>query len=138
MYGPDWDAGCPVCTAHMKAMGGLDSLAERDTTFAIVARAPIHKINAYKATTGIRFPFYSSYRSSFNFDMDMSSVDGGEGQGMSVFFQMNGNVYHTYTAQQRGVEGITNVDAFLDITPYGRQQDFEDSPAGWPQRPTYE
>ena len=79
---------------------------------------------------------YSSFRSTFNFDMGMSS-DTGEGQGMSVFFRIQDQVYHTYTTQQRGVEGLTGVDAFLDITPYGRQQDFEDSPPGWPQRPTY-
>jgi predicted dithiol-disulfide oxidoreductase (DUF899 family) len=54
-----------------------------------------------------------------------------------VFFQLDGQVYHTYTTQQRGVEDLTSFDAFLDITPYGRQQDFEDSPAGWPQHPTY-
>ena len=80
---------------------------------------------------------YSAFGNTFNYDFAMSTPDGGEGQGMSVFFQLDGQVYHTYTAKQRGVEGLSSVDAFLDITPYGRQQDFEDSPAGWPQHPTY-
>ncbi|MFM7678338.1 MAG: DUF899 family protein, partial [Roseiflexaceae bacterium] len=103
MYGPEWDAGCPVCTGYMNELCDLSTLAHRDTTFAIVARAPIAKILAHKAKTGIRFPFYSASRSTFNFDMGMSSADGGEGQGMSVFFQLDGQVYHTYTTTQRGV-----------------------------------
>jgi predicted dithiol-disulfide oxidoreductase (DUF899 family) len=102
-----------------------------------VAHAPIAKILDHKARAGIRFPMYSAFRNTFNYDFAMSTSDGGEGQGVSVFFQRDGQVYHTYTTQQRGVEGLTSFDAFLDITPYGRQQDFEDSPAGWPQHPTY-
>ena len=46
-------------------------------------------------------------------------------------------VVYTYSAYARGVEGLSNSTAFLDMTPYGRQEDFEDSPTGWPQRPTY-
>lgn len=136
MFGPDWEAGCPVCTAYINELGDLSSLATRDARFVVVARAPYAKIAAHKAAFDIKHPMYSSFRSTFNFDMGMSS-DTGEGQGMSVFFRLDDQVYHTYTTQQRGVEGLTGVDAFLDITPYGRQQDFEDSPAGWPQRPTY-
>lgn len=136
MFGPDWDAGCPVCTHYMNELCDLSGLATRDTTFAIVARAPIAKIMAHKAATGIRFPFYSSYGSQFNYDFNVSD-ERGEGQGVSVFFRMDEQVYHTYSTYQRGVEGLTSWDAFLDITPYGRQQDFEDSPPGWPQRSTY-
>jgi predicted dithiol-disulfide oxidoreductase (DUF899 family) len=102
-----------------------------------VAHAPIAKILDHKVKAGIRFPMYSAFGNTFNYDFAMSTPDGGEGQGVSVFFQLDGQVYHTYTTQQRGVEGLTSFDAFLDITPYGRQQDFEDSPAGWPQHPTY-
>jgi predicted dithiol-disulfide oxidoreductase (DUF899 family) len=137
MFGPDWDAGCPVCTNYMNELCDLSNLAQRDTTFAIIARAPIAKIMSHKAATGIRFPFYSAYRSRFNYDFNVSD-ENGEGQGVSVFFRMNDQVYHTYSTYQRGVEGLTSWDAFLDITPYGRQQDFEDSPPGWPQRPTYD
>jgi len=136
MYGPEWEAGCPVCTAYLNELGDLSILGTRDTRFVVVGRAPYAKIAAHKAAFGMKHPMYSSFRSTFNFDMGMSS-DTGEGQGMSVFFRMGTAVYHTYTTTQRGVEGLTGVDAFLDITPYGRQQDFEDSPPGWPQRPTY-
>jgi predicted dithiol-disulfide oxidoreductase (DUF899 family) len=137
MFGPEWEVGCPVCTGYMNELCDLSPLAKRDTTFAIVAHAPIAKILDHKAKAGIRFPMYSAFGNTFNYDFAMSTPDGGEGQGMSVFFQLDGQVYHTYTTQQRGVEGLTSFDAFLDITPYGRQQDFEDSPAGWPQHPTY-
>jgi len=137
MFGPEWDVGCPVCTGYMNELCDLSNLAKRDTTFAIVAHAPIAKILDHKARAGIRFPMYSAFRNTFNYDFAMSTPEGGEGQGVSVFFQLDGQVYHTYTTQQRGVEGLTSFDAFLDITPYGRQQDFEDSPVGWPQHPTY-
>jgi predicted dithiol-disulfide oxidoreductase (DUF899 family) len=54
-----------------------------------------------------------------------------------VFFRIGEDVYLTYLTRQRGVEGLVSYDALLDITPFGRQLDFEDSPPGWPQRPTY-
>ena len=54
-----------------------------------------------------------------------------------MFFRIDDNVFHAYSTYARGVEGLTNSFSLLDTTPYGRQQDFEDSPPGWPQRPTY-
>jgi predicted dithiol-disulfide oxidoreductase (DUF899 family) len=60
-----------------------------------------------------------------------------EGPGLSVFFRLDDAVFHTYSAYARGVEGLTNTDSLLDVTPYGRQEDWEDSPPGRPQRPTY-
>ena len=56
---------------------------------------------------------------------------------MSVFFRIGDDVYHTYSVYARGLEPITDTYDFLDLTPYGRQEDFEESPEGWPQRPTY-
>jgi predicted dithiol-disulfide oxidoreductase (DUF899 family) len=61
----------------------------------------------------------------------------GESHGMSVFFRCEDTVFHTYSTFARGCEGLTDSFSLLDLTPYGRQEDFEDSPAGWPQRPTY-
>ena len=61
----------------------------------------------------------------------------GEEHGLSVFFRLDEDVYHTYSTYARGTESPTDVFRLLDMTPYGRQQDFEDSPTGWPQRPTY-
>jgi predicted dithiol-disulfide oxidoreductase (DUF899 family) len=59
-----------------------------------------------------------------------------EGHGLSVFFRLNDAVFHTYSAYARGTEGLTDAYSLLDTTPYGRQEDWEDSPSGWPQRPT--
>ena len=57
--------------------------------------------------------------------------------GLSVFVRLDDAVFHTYSAYARGTEGLTDAYSLLDRTPYGRQEDWEDSPSGWPQRPTY-
>jgi predicted dithiol-disulfide oxidoreductase (DUF899 family) len=61
----------------------------------------------------------------------------GEQPGLSVFFRMDDDVFHTYSAYARGTESLTDSFRLLDVTPYGRQLDFEESPEGWPQAPTY-
>lgn len=61
----------------------------------------------------------------------------GEEHGLSVFFRIDEDVFHTYSVYARGTESLTDTYRLLYTTPYGRQQDFEDSPSGWPQRPTY-
>ena len=61
----------------------------------------------------------------------------GEEHGLSVFFQLDDDIFHAYSAYARGTESLTDTYRLLDTTPYGRQQDFEDSPPGWPQKPTY-
>jgi predicted dithiol-disulfide oxidoreductase (DUF899 family) len=61
----------------------------------------------------------------------------GEEHGLSVFFSLGDDVFHTYSVYARGTDTLTDARSLLDMTPYGRQQDFEDSPPGWPQRPTY-
>jgi predicted dithiol-disulfide oxidoreductase (DUF899 family) len=153
MFGPDWEAGCPGCTGHVNAIGDLSSLGERDTRYVIVSRAPLEKLEAYKKLKGWEYPWYSSGNSDFNFDYNVSFQNGvkdaiynyaprgreddGEGPGMSVFFRIGDEVYHTYSVYARGLEAITDSYDFLDLTPYGRQEDFEDSPEGWPQKPTY-
>jgi len=153
MFGPDWEAGCPGCTGHVAAIGDISSLETRDTRYVIVSRAPLQKLEAYKKLKGWSRPWYSSSESDFNFDFHVSFKEGdkgaeynfaprgredeGEGPGMSVFFRIGDDVYHTYSVYARGLEPITDSYDFLDLTPYGRQEDFEDSPAGWPQSPTY-
>ena len=137
MFGPDWEKGCPGCTGFVNEIGDLSALDKRDTTFALISRAPLSKLEAYKMEKGWSIPWYSSFGSDFNSDFHVTGPDGGEGQGLSVFFQMDGGVYHTYSTYQRGVENLTDSYAILDTTPYGRQEDFEDSPPGWPQKPTY-
>jgi predicted dithiol-disulfide oxidoreductase (DUF899 family) len=61
----------------------------------------------------------------------------GEEHGLSVFFRLDDDVFHTYSVYARGTESLTDAYDLLDMTTYGRQEDFEDSPPGWPQKPTY-
>lgn len=136
MFDPAWDAGCPGCTGFVNAIGDLSMLSERDTTFALISRAPLSKLEAYKTLQGWHIPWYSSFGSDFNYDFHVSD-DKGEGQGLSVFFRLGDEVFHTYSTYARGVETLTDAYPLLDRTPYGRQEDFEDSPPGWPQKPTY-
>ena len=156
MFDPRWDGGCPGCTGYVDALSGLDTLHKRDTTFALVSRAPYAKLAAYHAQRGWQVPWYSSYGSDFNYDFHATFDESvaptehnyrpvsipadeqpGESQGLSVFFRLDDAVFHTYSTYARGVEGLTNAYSLLDVTPYGRQEDWEDSPPGWPQRPTY-
>lgn len=158
MFAPDWEAGCSGCTGFVNALGDLSLLNKCDTAFALTSRAPLIKLEPYKAKHGWNLPWVSSFGSDFNYDFHVtldesvapveynyraqqelgeSHVMKGESHGLSVFFRLDDDVFHTYSAYARGVENLTNAYSLLDITPYGRQQDFEDSPAGWPQKPTY-
>ena len=151
MFDPENENGCPGCTGFVDALGDLSMLAERHTTFALISRAPVAKLDAYRRRRGWTRPWYSSFGSEFNYDFQVTldpavrpaeynyrpTQNTGESHGLSVFFQANGEVFHTYSTYGRGVESLTDAYPLLDVTPYGRQEDWEDSPAGWPQRPTY-
>lgn len=161
MFDPEWDKGCSGCTGYADAIGDLSMLHDRDTTFVLISRAPLAKLEAYKALKGWRLPWYSSFGSDFNYDFHVTLDEKvapieynyqnkavlearrgpgnieGEDHGLSVFFRVEDDVYHTYSTYGRGTEFLTDAYSLLDVTPYGRQEDFEDSPPGWPQRPTY-
>ncbi len=162
MFDPEWDKGCPGCTGYVDALGNLTLLNERDTNFVIISRAPLAKLEDYKISKGWRVPWYSSFGSDFNYDFhvtldehkapveynyrtlaEMKQKQGenysreGEEPGLSVFFRDEESVFHTYSSFARGVEALTDTYSLLDVTPYGRQEDWEDSPPGWPQKPTY-
>ena len=161
MFDPKWEKGCVGCTGYVNALGDLSLLNERDTTFVLISRTPLAKLEAYKAQNAWRLPWFSSFGNDFNYDFHVTLDEkvapveynyrsraeleakngpnsiGGEAHGLSVFFRMEPDVFHTYSAYARGVESVTDAYSLLDRTPYGRQEDFEDSPAGWPQRPTY-
>jgi predicted dithiol-disulfide oxidoreductase (DUF899 family) len=156
MFNPGWEDGCPSCTAGADevADGLLDHLHARDTSFAYVSRAPIEKIEAYKARKGWTFPWYSSYGSDFNYDFDVTvdeSVkpatynykskteherDGTgyyfEGEqpieepGMSCFLRVGDEVFHTYSTFGRGAEMLGGSYYWLDLTALGRQEDWEE------------
>ena len=132
MFDPSWEDGCPSCSAGADevADGLLEHLHSRDTTLAYVSRAPYPKIAAYKERRGWRFPWYSSYGTRFNHDFGVTLDEAGEEPqeipGTSVFLRVGGDVFHTYSSYARGAEWTGGSYAYLDLTPLGRQEDWEE------------
>lgn len=136
MFHPTWDNGCAGCTGFVNDLGDLSELSVRNTQFVLISRAPLSKLLAYKARMGWQRPWYSSFDTDFNQDFQVT-IDDDERHGLSVFFRIADDIFHTYSTYKRGCESLSDVYRLLDMTPYGRQEDWEDSPPGWPQRPTY-
>lgn len=156
MFDPEWEDGCPSCTA------GVDELADglvrhlnvRDTSIAYVSRAPIDKLERYKAKKGWTIPWYSSYRNDFNYDFQVTIDEsvtpaiynyrtqaeheaagtgyyfqGGqpiELPGQSHFLRVGDDVYHTNSVFGRGAEQLGGSYYWLDLTALGRQEDWEE------------
>ncbi|MBS3666650.1 MULTISPECIES: DUF899 domain-containing protein [Halomonadaceae] len=137
MYAPDWKAGCDGCSWVADAMTHPAHLHARDTSLVMVSRAPLEKINQYKTRMGWTIPWYSSFESDFNYDFGVTTADG-ERHGASVFLRNGNDIYHTYFTGARGIEYLGSFWTYLDLTPYGRQETWEDSPEGWPQTKPYE
>jgi predicted dithiol-disulfide oxidoreductase (DUF899 family) len=131
------DAGCDGCSFFVDQIGHLAHLHARDTSLVLVSRAPLANIQRYQKRMGWTVPWFSSAGSDFNVDFGRTT-DEGETFGLSVFLRDGDAVYRTYFTAGRGVEALGSVWTFLDLTPFGRQEDWEDSPAGWPQTPPYE
>jgi predicted dithiol-disulfide oxidoreductase (DUF899 family) len=155
MFGPDWDEGCPSCTAGTDEIsaGFVDHLHTRDTTYAMVSRAPLEKLDAWKAKHGWDIPWYSSFGTDFNYDFGVT-IDAGRGfdeynyrtlaeyeargkpftetdkpievPGQSCFLRVDGRVFHTYSQYARGLESTGGSYYFLDLTALGRQEDWEE------------
>ncbi|MEY9964815.1 putative dithiol-disulfide oxidoreductase (DUF899 family) [Streptacidiphilus sp. MAP12-16] len=166
MFGPDYAAGCPSCSAIADGFNGsVVHLANHDVTLCAVSRAPLAKLQAYKGRMGWSFPWASSFDSDFNYDfgvahtkeewqsgvveynfraMDVRPPEAGEenpmlaeiassvgtdwptyrreGPGVSAFALEDGVVYHTYSAYERGVDGIWGMYPWLDRAPLGRNE----------------
>lgn len=136
MFAPDWEEGCDGCSWVVDAMSHPAHLHARDTSLVLISRAPLGKLERYKVRMGWDLPWYSSLGSDFNFDFG-ASTDQGERHGASVFLREGDNVYRTYYTGARGVEYLGSHWTYLDLTPYGRQETWEDSPEGWPQTEPY-
>jgi predicted dithiol-disulfide oxidoreductase (DUF899 family) len=130
------DAGCPGCSFFADQVAHLSHLNARDTSFAFVSRAPLANIRKYEKRMGWNIPWYSSHDTDFNDDFGVSPPSG-ETFGLSVFLRDGDRVFRTYFTAGRGVETLGPAWTFLDLTPYGRQETWEDSPEGWPQTPPY-
>ncbi|MEO9224283.1 MAG: DUF899 domain-containing protein [Acidimicrobiales bacterium] len=156
MIHPEWEGGCPSCTAGVDEVSPrfMEHLHTRDTTYALVSRAPLAKLERWKAKKGWFLPWYSSADSDFNYDfgvtidasrgfdtynfrtLDEYAVMGQESMktaeqpydmpGQSCFLQVDGRVFHTYSVYARGLEGTGGSYYFLDNTALGRQEDWEE------------
>ena len=133
------DAGCPGCSMFLDNIGQFTPvhLQARGISLAVVSRAPLANIQAYQKRMQWPQRWVSSAHNSFNVDFGMT-VPEGEQHGLSVFLNKDGTIYRTYFTSQRGTEALGNVWGFLDATPYGRQENWEKSPQGWPQGAPYQ
>jgi len=152
MFGPDWNAGCPVCSSGGDTYNGsVAHLNARDVTFTCVSRAPLEKLQAYRERMGWTFPWASSYGTDFNRDFKvlyteeelrpflegdipptvtqnaaMCGTDDlgyvSEGPGLSVFALEDGDVYQTYSTYRRGLEVMMGFYPLLDRVPKGRDE----------------
>ena len=122
------DAGCVGCSMVTDQFGHIAHFHARDTSFCLVSRAPLKNIEKYRKRMGWTYPWYSSDGSDFNADFGLTT-EKYEMYGLSGFIQDDKDVYRTYFTDGRGVEGL-NIWTFLDLTPLGRQEQWQDSPAG--------
>jgi predicted dithiol-disulfide oxidoreductase (DUF899 family) len=132
-------AGCPGCSSFLDNIGRFTPihLRARDCSMAVVSRAPLANILGYQKRMEWSLPWVSSESTGFNEDFGITTPEG-ENHGLSVFLRDGDAIYRTYFTSARGTEILGNVWGFLEATPYGRQESWEDSPAGWPQTPPYQ
>ena len=155
MFGPDYAAGCPVCSSIADTLAPqVVHLKARDTTLLLASRAPLAKLLAYRERMGWPIDWVSSGGSDFNRDLGFLStteelrpfLDGeippvvdqmasacgtdvagyvAEGPGLSAYTLSDGAVYRTYVSTSRGLEPAMAYYALLDRTPRGRQEEGE-------------
>jgi len=151
MLGPGWGEGCKSCSYLADHFDGSTiHLANRDTTLAVISRAPLAEIEAFKKRMGWKFQWVSSFGSDFNFDYHVSftpeekvrgEIDynyskskffSEEGPGASVFAKDEaGDVFHTYSTYARGLDILVGTYNFLDLVPKGRDEEGLDNTMAW-------
>jgi predicted dithiol-disulfide oxidoreductase (DUF899 family) len=155
MFHPEWDDGCPSCTAGTDEIsaGFIEHLNTRDTSYALVSRAPLTKLERYKAKKGWTLPWYSTNDGPFSYDFG-ATIDASRGYdeynyrtldeyaalghesmktseqpydmpGRTCFLEDGGRVFRTYSVYARGLESTGGSYYFLDLTALGRQEDWE-------------
>ena len=148
MFDPDWDEGCPSCSAVTDGFAGsIPHFEHHDVAFVVVSRAPLGKLVAYKRRMGWDVRWVSSLGSSFNYDFhvtadpavapveynykDQAQLEAenvawrdwsGEQPGMSAFARDGDDVFHTYSAYSRGFDGLWTMWQWLDRAPLGRNE----------------
>lgn len=142
MFDPSWDEGCRSCSYAVDNLpANMDRFAEEGIAFALISEAPVDKLESWRKRRGWNHTWVSSGGTSYHQDWKWTRDDGegyvGPVPGYSYYLLKDGEIYLTYTATARGTEAHVTLAAIMDRTCYGRQQDWEDSPDGWPQYPTY-
>ncbi|WP_224242783.1 DUF899 domain-containing protein [Hyalangium gracile] len=149
MFDPSWSEGCKSCSLVADSFeASIIHLKARDTSFAVVSRAPLTKIEPFKGRMGWKFRWLSSAGTDFNYDYHVSfppedmaanSVEynyakrpfpAPEGPGLSVFLREGNDIFHTYSTYERGLDLLITTYNYLDLTPLGRQE--EGLPPGMP------
>ncbi len=134
-FDPDVDGwpekGCPGCSMVADQVAHPAHLNARETTLAFVSRAPQPEIERLKARMGWELPWYTI---TDDFDTDFGVR---EWHGTNAFFRDGDRVFRTYFIDSRGDEAMGSTWSYLDITALGRQEEWEDSPDGYPQTPPY-
>jgi len=126
------DSGCPGYSFLADQVAHLAHLNARDTTLAFVSRAPQPNIERWKARMGWEIPWYTI---TDDFDADFG-ID--EWHGTNAFIRDGDHVFRTYFVNDRGDEAMGSTWNYLDISALGRQEEWEDSPEGYPQTPPYQ
>jgi predicted dithiol-disulfide oxidoreductase (DUF899 family) len=150
MCAPEWTEGCPGCSLMVDNMGHPAHLHARDTSLVVVARAPLETTEPYRRRMGWTVPWVSSAGSTFNYDFHVSFTGDdpdaeynyraapgqkGDAPGVSVFLRDGERIFHTYSAFARGLEPMMTTFAWLDLTPFGRQEVHEESGRGAARTP---
>ena len=150
MFGPGWQKGCEHCSFWADHFDSVNiHIGERDTAFAVVSRAPLTEIEPFKNRMGWKFRWVSSFNTDFNFDFHVSftpeQVKSGElpynygkykahideKEGVSAFYRdKKGDIYHTYSSYERGIDLMNTTYNFLDLTAKGRDEK-PDNPQDW-------
>jgi predicted dithiol-disulfide oxidoreductase (DUF899 family) len=131
------ESPCTGCSMMVDNMGHLAHIHARDTSLVLVSLAPYAKLAAFKERMGWDIPWYSSEGSDFNKDFG-ATRENGEMFGLSIFIRDNDTIYRSYHTTLRGAEYLGSNFSYLDLTPMGRQELWEDSPEGVPQTPPYQ
>jgi predicted dithiol-disulfide oxidoreductase (DUF899 family) len=142
MFNPEWEAGCKSCSFWADSFErNVVHLNHRDVTLVAISRAPLGKIEAFRKRMGWTFKWLSSAANDFNFDYQVSfrpeQLATGEVYynyrqrkssmtdlvGISVFYRdADGNVFHTYSCYERGVDMMNAAYHYLDLVPKGRDE----------------
>ncbi len=130
MWQPGADWQCPGCTGWTSQFTRLEFLDPYDARFVVVAQGPIDELLAYRDKVGNRMEWYSTADSPFGADM---GAPPNAGYALNVFLRDGDTVYRTWHTDGRGTEQLSHTFPLIDLLPYGRQESWQDSPAGWPQ-----